>query len=282
MNINIGGVPEHFNFPFHHAIINQAKENLGINLNWIDYPGGTGAMCADLRSEKLDIAIVLTEGIITDISKGNPCKIANWYVESPLIWGIHTNATSEINNTNDFINKKYAISRMGSGSHLMAYVNASNLNLKINEDDFVIVNNLNGAVEALKNNNADLFLWEKFTTKPLVDNHTFKLVAECPTPWPCFAIAIRTNFLEENKSIINQLLSLITNVNASIKSVDKIENLISEQYQLKIEDVHKWIENVNWRSENEPINPFVIEEIIQTLKKLNIIQTDIKAQDILI
>ena len=73
-------------------------------------------------------------------------------------------------------------------------------------------------------------------------------------------------FLKENKSIINQLLSLITNVNESIKSVDKIENLISEQYQLKIEDVHKWIENVNWRSENEPINPFVIEEIIQTLK----------------
>ena len=30
-------------------------------------------------------------------------------------------------------------------------------------------------------------------TKPLVDNGIFRRIADCPTPWPCFVIAVRDN-----------------------------------------------------------------------------------------
>lgn len=34
------------------------------------------------------MAVILTEGIIIDIAEGNPSKIVQGFVETPLIWGI--------------------------------------------------------------------------------------------------------------------------------------------------------------------------------------------------
>ena len=75
VKINIGGVPEHFNYPWHFGIKNELFKSKGIDLNWKNYPGGTGDMCKDLRSKQLDLAIVLTEGIIKDIILGIPQKL---------------------------------------------------------------------------------------------------------------------------------------------------------------------------------------------------------------
>jgi hypothetical protein len=44
-----------------------------------------GKMCQMLRTVRLDI-VILTEGIVKDIVAGNPSKIVQVYVESPLIW----------------------------------------------------------------------------------------------------------------------------------------------------------------------------------------------------
>ena len=67
--IKIGGVPEHFNMPWHYAKDQGYFDAIDAEVSWQDYPGGTGAMCADLRDEVIDIAIVLTEGIVADIVK---------------------------------------------------------------------------------------------------------------------------------------------------------------------------------------------------------------------
>ena len=57
------------------------------------------------------------------------------------------------------------------------------------DPEFEVVGDLQGARKALKNKEADLFMWEKFTTKPLVDSGEWSRVAEVPTPWPCFSVA---------------------------------------------------------------------------------------------
>jgi ABC-type nitrate/sulfonate/bicarbonate transport system substrate-binding protein len=124
--IKIAGVPEHFNLPWHLAIENGDFEKAGIDLQWIDVPEGTGKMCQMLREGETDIAVILTEGIIKDIVAGNPSKIVQMYVESPLIWGIHVASNSNYKSLADVQNTKVAISRYGSGSQLMAYVNAQN------------------------------------------------------------------------------------------------------------------------------------------------------------
>jgi hypothetical protein len=49
-----------------------------------------------LRDGETDIAVILTEGIVKDIVAGNQSKIVQVYVQSPLIWGIHVAANSNI------------------------------------------------------------------------------------------------------------------------------------------------------------------------------------------
>ena len=72
--IRVGGVPEHFNLPWHLAIADYNRSQTAFNLVWIDFPGGTGDMCKALRNEAIDAVVVLTEGILKDIDTGNPAK----------------------------------------------------------------------------------------------------------------------------------------------------------------------------------------------------------------
>jgi TRAP-type uncharacterized transport system substrate-binding protein len=58
-------------------------------------------------------------------------------------------ANSKYKTVSDLEDTKVAISRQGSGSQLMAYVNADN-SWKTDNLQFEIVNTIDGAVEALK------------------------------------------------------------------------------------------------------------------------------------
>ena len=75
--IRIAGVPEHFNLPWHLAIENGDFKKEAIDLQWTDVPEGTGKMCQMLRDGSTDIAIILTEGIVKDITVGNPPQIVH-------------------------------------------------------------------------------------------------------------------------------------------------------------------------------------------------------------
>ena len=264
IKINIGGVPEHFNYPWHFGIENELFKSKGIDLNWKDYPGGTGDMCKDLRSNQLDIAIVLTEGIIKDISIGNPSKIIQTYVESPLLWGVHVSYNSNFKHIKDLKGKTAAISRKGSGSHLMTYVNAINNKWDIKSDiKFQTVYDINGGVNALSNGTADYFLWEKFTTKPYVDKKTFRSLGDCATPWPCFMIASTNQFLKKNNNVIEPLLNTINSITKSIKNIINIDQTLSKCYDLNNKDVTNWLKLTNW-SQKKPSE----KEIIEIQKKL--------------
>ena len=85
----IGGVPEHFNYPWRVAIEEKAFDPLNVSLHWSDMTGGTGQMIKGLETGSLDIAVLLTEGISKAILQGTKAKILDVYVSSPLQWGIH-------------------------------------------------------------------------------------------------------------------------------------------------------------------------------------------------
>ncbi len=53
--VKIGGVPEHFNYPWHKAIEEGKFAQHQIDLQWTDYPGGTGALVQDLTDKKLHV-----------------------------------------------------------------------------------------------------------------------------------------------------------------------------------------------------------------------------------
>jgi len=278
IDLKIGGVPEHFNYPWYLTLKNKEYQPYGINLRWTDFPGGTGDMCKALRTKDIDIAIVLTEGIIKDITEGNPSKILQTYVETPLIWGIHVSAERNFQSISDLKNKRIAISRIGSGSHLMAVVNAYNQGWNADALEYVVVNDLQGGVEALKNNKADYFLWEHFTTKPFVDEGILKRVGNCPTPWPCFVIAVREQILEEYPKEISNILKVINQQNQNFREIDKLEQILAERYQQRVEDIQRWLDITRWNTGNSITSKF-ISELQNKLLQFNVIYKKKKPEE---
>ena len=268
--IKIVGVPEHFNLPWQMCIENGEFEDAGINLEWTDIPEGTGKMCQMLRDGETDIAVILTEGIVKDIVTGNPSSIIQVYVKSPLIWGIHVAANSEYKNLADLKGTKAAISRFGSGSHLMSFVNAQNQGWNTNDLQFEIVNTIDGAVESLTKGESDYFMWERFMTKPLVDNGTFRRVADCPTPWPCFVIAVRNEVLENNSNIIEQILDIINATTEEFKYIPSIDRTLANKYNQKLEDIQEWLSLTQWSQKQ--IDKNTLEKVQNQLLSLNIIE----------
>ena len=245
--ITIGGVPEHFNLAWYLTLKNGEYKAQDINLRWKDFYGGTGAMCKALRNEEIDLAVVLTEGIIADIIAGNKSKIIQTFVKSPLIWGIHVANESSYKTIDELKGKKAAISRYGSGSHLMTYINAERNNWDLEKDlEFEVVKSLEGAKEGLTGKKADYFLWEKFTTKPIVDSGIFRRIGNCPTPWPCFVIAGREAFLKNHPDEVRTILEIINNTTREFKNIPSIDRTIANRYDQKLEDVQEWLSLTEW------------------------------------
>lgn len=276
--LTISGVPEHFNLPWHLCIEKGLFEAQNIKLQWIDVPEGTGRLCQMLRDGETDIAVILTEGIIKDIAAGNPSKIVQVYVQSPLIWGIHVAAHAPFETVGDLENKITAISRYGSGSHLMAFVNAQNEGWDTANLRFEVVNTLNGAIESLSAGTADYFMWERFMTKPIVDKGIFRRVGDCPTPWPSFVIAVRDEVLATDRAVIGTVLDIINQMTAGFKEIEGITGILAQRYNQKKEDIAEWLTLTQWSQQN--LGEGTLDAIQEQLAGLNIINTKIPFESV--
>lgn len=279
MHIRVGGVPEHFNHPWHLALIDGSFSNIGIELEWSDVPGGTGAMCNKLRNDELDLAIVLTEGIVADIINGNPSLIVQKFVKSPLIWGIHATPQSKFVGTDSLAEARFAISRYGSGSQIMAAVLANQNHLKLSPEQLVETRNLDGALEALDNGRADLLLWEKFTTMPYVSSGRLKRIGETVTPWPCFVIAVRQEMLLKNPDRVWNLLWLIRKISRHFMHDDQAPNIIAQNYGLQPADAQMWFNQTEWE-QDVYISKKMLNNVVNTLLDIQIISKKVAAEDL--
>lgn len=271
VTIKAGGVPEHFNLPWHLAIEDGAFENENVKLQWTDQPGGTGQMTKALRTNELDIAILLTEGIIADIIKGNPSFLIQQYVRSPLVWGIHAPANSKYLTESDIKDARFAISRNGSGSHIMAYVFAEQQGWDPTKLNFVKVGDFEGARTAFKNSEADILLWEKFMTKPFVDAGELKRIGETITPWSCFMIAATKNVLDNNREAVEKTLSIIRKYCDNFMSRPDTVDLVAARYGLEWKDANAWFRQTGW-STNNYVSKKMLNDVITTLHDVKVIE----------
>lgn len=273
--LRVGGVPEHFNEPWKDAETIGNLERQGVCVDWTDFPGGTGDMCKALDAGQVDVAIVLTEGAAVFAASHPDIALCGVYVNSPLIWGVHVGAESPFTCLEDLKGKcTFAISRFGSGSHLMAYVFASQLGWDMSSDvQFKVVGNLAGAKEALCEDGTLVFLWEKFTTAPLVKSGLFRRVGECPTPWPCFSIAAKRSLLQRmapdgRASLLSTVLGTVRQTCKRFKaSRENSVTSFTEIYGLAREDIEVWFETVEWAC-NEQVSETMLQGVIDTLQEL--------------
>ena len=270
LGLKVGGVPEHFNYPWRVAIEEGLFRKEGIALHWADMSGGTGQMIKGLQSGSIDIAVVLTEGISRSILQGLEAKILDVYVSTPLCWGVHVPYKSRFETIQDLNDQTIAISREASGSHLMSYVMAHQNQLKSENMKFNVVGDVYGGIWALENREAQVFLWEKFTTQPYVDQKKCRRVGEVYTPWPSFVIAARNELIENHPEEIKKVIEVIQKRALQVKKSENTAEIISWRYNLDLHQVKAWLSQTEWKNNDENLTE-IIEKVVIYLKKLDLL-----------
>ena len=273
IRLKIGGVPEHFNLPWRLGIEEGKFRAKGVQLHWSDMSGGTGQMIRGLETGSIDIAVLLTEGITKAILQGLEAKIVQVYVTTPLHWGIHVPYNSDITSVDQLEGKTFAISREGSGSHLMSYVKASQEGWDVSKLKFNVVGDIYGGLWALENNESQAFLWEKYTTHPFTEQKKCRYIDEVVTPWPCFVVAVRNEIYRDYKAELDQMCQVVNARAKELKEDKEAVDLICWRYNLRRSQVDNWLEETDWNYEGaEYLSAF--EKAISYLVKLDLLKEE--------
>ena len=134
----------------------------------------------------------------------------------------------------------------------------------------VVVGDLEGARKSLANRESDLFLWERFMTKPLVDAGELKLLDTFPTPWPSFMLVAKEAFMHKHKLILLDISAILDKTLAELNKNKLLIHLISNMYKLQEEDTKQWLKTTKW-STNFNIDGTSIKQVTESLFSLNMI-----------
>lgn len=270
-HLHIGGVPEHFNLPWKLAIEDGLFAVKNIELYWHDYVGGTGDICKALKDKKLDLAVALTEGVVKEIAAGSEFELLQFYVNSPLCWGIHMGPQAAVTSISPHQKPFFAISRPGSGSHLMAFILAEQMGWPSESLHFETVQNFSGAQKCLYNYPEALFLWEKFMTKPYVDAGQLKRVGEIFTPWKSFILIARKDVAEIYTLHVTQICEIITTFCYKFKqNSSQSIYALAHNFDLSMTDAKEWFNMTEWNYE-VGCDRDEIEKVKLKLKELKLI-----------
>lgn len=231
-------------------------------------------MNLDLRNGDTDIAILLTESFLKDFEAGNPAKMIGFHVTSPLVWGIHVGQNSGISSLSELEEKKVLVSRMGSGSHLMAMVLAKRENWNSSKLTFDLVGNMEGAEKAMETGSKGIFLWEKYTTAHMVEKGSMRRIGEIPSPWPCFVMVATEKAIQEFGSSIFEVRDEIYRLSKILYQSENLADLLALEYHLNSEDVKEWLKQTIWCTE-PVVSRSVLKDSIQKMIDLKILSGDL-------
>lgn len=243
--LTVAGVPEHFNLPWHLAIDQGIFQELGVDLRWQDFSDGTGAMMRAAANQEVDIALVLTEGAIAHITQNQSTRMVGTWVESPLVWGVHSGPHTK-KGPHYPHDGRVAISRYGSGSHLMPLVHAHQASYD-QPLQFVEIGNLPSALQAFEEDRVDTFYWERTMTVPQVQAGQLVLDGDFQAPWPAF-VGVRAGGPEEanDDAWATVLLAMGAFMPKLLADPEAFLAQVSQKYDLPAEETQTWFERTAW------------------------------------
>ena len=123
----------------------------------------------------------------------------------------------------------------------MACVMARTLGWKPDALHFVLVESLQGARAAFAADEADVFLWERYTTKPVVDSGEWKRIGVVTTPWPPFCLAIRKDKMDYAPALASAPRQTLREIDG-----ETARRFIAARYDLELDDVRAWWSKTRW------------------------------------
>lgn len=186
---------------------------------------------------------------------------------------------SRWNDLQDVSAPQFCISRPGSGSQLMAYLLCQREGWNTAHIPFLEVGNFSGALMAFNENPNQLFLWERFMTKPYVDSGTLKKLGEIPTPWPSFCIVANNDILLESKEALIEILLTISTYTYKFKQ-NTLESIdyISSYFDFSIHDMKEWIRGTDWNYYLDRPE-LKLDSVIHFLKEMKLVDANARLED---
>jgi ABC-type nitrate/sulfonate/bicarbonate transport system substrate-binding protein len=270
--LRIIGVPEHFNYPFRLLKSEQPFIDKGVTIEWIEESRGSGQMSKALRADETDLALLLTESFLKEFEEGNPSKMVGLHVATPLVWGAHVRASSSVSHIEEIDESRFLVSRMGSGSHLMALVLAGREGWDAGSMSFHIVGNMDGAKTAMDAGDDGIFLWEKYTTAPMVKNGTMKLIGEVPSPWPCFVLVATEKALKEYGELIYELRDRVYQISERLMQDAGTIDALTLSYELDKNDITRWLSQTKWCTK-AIVSRAELERAMDKMRELGILKS---------
>lgn len=270
--LRIAGVPEPYNLPWHLAMEKGRFREAGIDLQWYTVHEGTGRMCQMLKDDRLDMAVLVSEGAVRDILNGGPHRIVGTFVDSALPWGVHVPAASRLHAPGELKGVPYAISRLGSGSHIMAMIHAEHLGWRPGDKDLVVVHNMRGAAERMQAGPPVIFLWETYVTASYVDAGIMRRVDELRAPWPGFVIVAREQVLHEHGALIDRALAVLHHEAEGMKRGPHLVELVMQNAGFAEARAKEWLKHVHWNVDRP--RPASFETLVERLRRLELVPKD--------
>jgi sulfonate transport system substrate-binding protein len=97
---------------------------------------------------------------------------------------------------------------------------------------------------------ADLFLWEKFMTRPLVVTGEFRQVGEVTPPWNSFVLVMRQDVIDKNPELVERFKAAIGNAGRGFKSIIDAPEQIVSRYHISLDDAREWFRQVKYYDGN--------------------------------
>ncbi|KAJ7761903.1 periplasmic binding protein-like II [Mycena maculata] len=273
MPLRVGYVREHFSTPL--LQFQDADQDKTFTL--VECPSGTGQLISRLTKDEIDVAIALTDPLISGIANGSTAyKLCGSYVSTPLNWAVITGKDTKFQNISDLKRTPIGISRLGSGSQTMAYVMALQQGWPTEDLKFQINNDIRGLIDSVNDGSTSAFMWEWFTTKPFVDAGEARFIGSVPTPWPSWLIAAHPS---PDRAAPDALRSFIAGLSGYVRAFDSAANragpnleVIKAKFGYPAEDIEAWLKTVAYPQDCLAIPSKVITDTLDVLEKAGVVK----------
>lgn len=256
-------------------------------------------MITSLRSDSIDLAIGLTEGWVAGLltaqgQKEKGYRIIGRWVQNPLRWAIVTGRNrEEINNVANLRNhRRIGVSRLGSGSHIMAFVLAQQEGwTSLLEDskalDIVPLGPLADLIAGVTGKEgaesaADYFMWEHFTTKPHfhAEESPLKKIGEIYTPWPSWHVAASEKTFPDPESD-ERLATVFEVLDRGIKKFNNdpevgVRLLGTGEVGCHYgeEDAREWLKKAEFADGTRGVDPQVLTDVLKVLQGAGVVDQE--------
>ncbi|CAL1716662.1 unnamed protein product [Somion occarium] len=272
MTLRVGYVREHFSSP----LLQYAEADGGQTFTLVECPSGTGQLISRLTNDEVDVAIALTDPLISGIAKGSEAyKLVGSYVTTPLNWAVITGKDSKYQSIPDLKDTTLGISRHGSGSQTMAFVMALQQGWSTEDLKFQVNNDIRGLIDSVNDGSTSAFMWEWFTTKPFVDAGEVRFIGSVPTPWPSWLIAAHPTRARADvlSTFLNTLSTYVRTFDSEEKRAKDDVEFIKAKFGYSEEDIKAWLKTVAYPNDCASIPATVISDTLGVLEKAGFIKS---------